>query len=82
MALLIGDDCTACDACLDVCPNDAISAGATLYVIDPLLCTECVGAEDEPQCRFVCPVNCIVQNPDCRESADELLAKYKALHAP
>ena len=79
MALMINDDCTLCDACVPVCPNEAIKAGQP-YVIDALRCTECVGAEDEPQCRLVCPVSdCIVDNPDFRESREELLAKYQAL---
>jgi len=81
MALMIVEGCTACDACQPVCPNEAISAGTPLYVIDPLKCTECVGAEDEPQCKLVCPVdNCIVPNPDWEESKDDLLAKYQQLH--
>ncbi len=80
MALMITDDCTACDACVDPCPNDAITAGSPIYVIDPLKCTECVGAHDEPQCKDVCPADCIVPNPDFRESREELLAKYESLH--
>jgi ferredoxin len=80
MALLINDNCTACDACLPECPNEAISAGNQIYVIDPLKCSECVGAR-RPQCRLVCPVSdCIVDHPDFRESRDELLAKYQSLH--
>ena len=79
MALMINDDCTLCDACVPVCPNEAIKAGQP-YVIDALRCTECVGAEDEPQCKLVCPSNCIFENPDFRESRDELLAKYHGLH--
>jgi ferredoxin len=79
MALLINEDCTLCDACVPVCPNEAIKAGQP-YVIDALRCTECVGAEDEPQCKLVCPSNCIFENPDFRESRDELLAKYHGLH--
>lgn len=79
MALLINQDCTECDACVPVCPNQAIASG-TPYVIDALRCTECAGAEDEPQCKLVCPSNCIVQNPDFQESQDELLEKYKQLH--
>ena len=35
MALMINDNCTACDACRPVCPNEAISAGDPVYVIDP-----------------------------------------------
>jgi len=81
MALKINGDCTACDACRPVCPNEAIKAGEP-YVIDALRCTECVGAEDEPQCRLVCPVDgCVEDDPDFREPRDELLAKYKSLHA-
>jgi ferredoxin len=81
MALAITGDCTACDACKPVCPNEAISVGDPVYVIDALKCTECVGAEDEPQCQLVCPVeNCIVQNPDFSETKEELLEKYRALH--
>jgi ferredoxin len=81
MALLINENCTACDACEPVCPNQAITAGNPIYVIDPEKCTECVGAEDEPQCKLVCPAECIVQNPDYVESKDELLKKYEKLHA-
>jgi len=49
-------------------------------VIDPMKCTECVGAEDEPQCKLVCPADCIVVNPDFVESPDDLMAKYESLH--
>jgi len=35
MALLINSDCTACDACVEPCPNDAISVGSPIYIIDP-----------------------------------------------
>ncbi len=79
MALLITDDCTACDACVESCPNKAIASGDP-YVIDPLLCTECVGAEDEPQCMVVCPADCIAPHPDFRESKEQLMEKYKGLH--
>ena len=83
MALLINETCIACDACEPVCPNKAITAGSPIYVIDPDKCTECVGAEDEPQCRLVCPAEpgCIVQNPDYIETKEELLSKYQKLHA-
>lgn len=80
MALMITDACTACDACEPVCPNKAISPGDPSYVIDPMKCTECVGAEDEPQCKLVCPADCIVPNPDWEESKDDLQAKYQQLH--
>jgi ferredoxin len=80
MALVINDDCTACDACVDVCPNKALRSGSPIYVIDPAKCTECVGAHDTQQCVDVCPADCIVPDPAHRESQDALLAKYKGLH--
>jgi ferredoxin len=80
MALMINDDCTNCDACVEACPNEAISEGDMTYVIDPARCTECVGAEDEPQCALVCPVDACVPDPDRQESKDALQAKYDALH--
>lgn len=79
MALMIIDACTACDACEPVCPNEAIKEGDPMYIIDSFKCTECVGADDEPQCMLVCPEECIVPNPDFVESKDELQAKYDAL---
>jgi len=76
MSLLINQLCINCDVCAPACPNDAISQGETIYVIDPRRCTECVGHHDEPQCVVVCPVECIdldLANPESRE---QLLAKY------
>lgn len=81
MALIILEDCTNCDACKPVCPNEAISEGPEIYVIDAFRCTECVGAEDEPQCIPVCPADCIEPNPDWPETEDELLEKYQQIHA-
>ena len=81
MALLINDDCTSCDACVPVCPNEAITAGDIIYIIDPAKCTECVGAKDEPQCKLVCPADCIVQNPDWPDTGRDLLDKYEKLHS-
>jgi len=80
MALLINDACTSCDACVPVGPNEAIKAGDPIYVIDPLKCTECVCAKDEPQCKLVCPADCIVLNPDFAETPEQLQEKYNALH--
>ena len=76
MALYITDDCINCDVCEPECPNNAISAGDEIFVIDPNLCTECVGHFDEPQCQQVCPVDCIPKDPNHVESHDELMAKY------
>lgn len=81
MALMITDECINCDVCEPECPNDAISPGDEIYVIEPLLCTECVGHYDEPQCVAVCPVDCIPNDPDHVESPDDLMEKYEALMA-
>ena len=74
MSLLITDECINCDVCEPECPNDAISMGEEIYVIDPDRCTECVGHHDEPQCVQVCPVDCIPKDPDRVESPEALLS--------
>ena len=81
MALLINNDCTSCDACVEVCPNKAISVATPIYVIDPAKCTECVGHFDAPQCVAVCPVNCIPLNPEYPETREALQQKYLRLMA-
>tara|TARA_R110000868_G_scaffold338003_2_gene598798 strand:+ start:140 stop:487 length:348 start_codon:yes stop_codon:yes gene_type:complete len=50
------------------------------YYIVPDKCTECVGFHDEPQCAAVCPVDCCVDDPDVRETKEELLNKKASLH--
>jgi len=79
MSLLITDECINCDVCEPECPNGAISMGDEIYIIDPELCTECVGHFDEPQCIEVCPVDCILVDPDNQESQNQLQAKYERL---
>ncbi len=82
MAMKIVDECISCGACEPACPNQAISAGDSVYLIDAQKCTECVGAFDKPQCIEVCPVdNCIVNDPALAESRADLQAKYERLHA-
>jgi len=81
MALMITEDCTNCDLCQPECPNNAISQGDDTYVIDPNKCTECVGHFDEPQCRTVCPSDCIPNDPNHAESKEQLLAKYNKMSA-
>ena len=79
MAFLINDECINCGACEPECPNQAISAGDELYVIEPDKCTECVGHFDEPQCASVCPVDACIKDPDRAENKDELMAKFQKL---
>ena len=79
MALMITDECINCDVCEPECPNEAISMGPEIYVIDPNKCTECIGHFDTPQCVEVCPVECIPKNPDHVESEDDLMEKFHKL---
>ncbi|NOZ10551.1 MAG: YfhL family 4Fe-4S dicluster ferredoxin [Gammaproteobacteria bacterium] len=79
MALMITDECINCDVCEPECPNDAISQGEEIYIIDPKLCTECVGHFETSQCVEVCPVDCIPADPDCPETRDQLQKKYAKL---
>jgi len=81
MALRITFDCINCDVCEPVCPNQAIQQGPEIYEILPGRCTECVGHFDEPQCRSVCPVDCIPNDEAHVETQEQLLAKYRVLTA-
>ncbi|MBI5376983.1 MAG: 4Fe-4S binding protein [Candidatus Schekmanbacteria bacterium] len=51
MSYKITDECIACGTCVDACPDNAISEGDPIYVIDPVKCTECA------TCAEVCPVD-------------------------
>lgn len=79
MALKITDECINCDVCVPECPNEAISPGQEIYVINPDLCTECVGHFENPQCVEVCPVDCIPLDPDHEETQEQLLGKFLRL---
>lgn len=81
MSLKITDECINCDVCEPECPNQAISMGETIYVIDPARCTECVGHFGEPQCVQVCPVECIPVDPLHTETPEQLRIKYEGLQA-
>jgi ferredoxin len=80
MAYKITEECIACGNCQAECPNDAISDGEVISVIDPAKCTECVGAHESSQCSSVCPVGAPVPDPDHQESHEQLLEKWKKLH--
>lgn len=81
MSLFITDECINCDVCEPECPNEAIYQGDEIYEIHPHLCTQCVGHYDEPQCQQVCPVDCILIDPEHDETEDELQAKYEKITA-
>src|ERR1043166_8497993 len=80
MATMITSECINCGACEPECPNNAISQSEELYVIDPLLCTECVGFHDYEACAAVCPVDCCVTDPNNVESEEALIGRAKAIH--
>ena len=80
MATMITTECINCGACEPECPNNAISQGETIFVIDPKLCTECVGFHDYEACAAVCPVDCCVTDPNNIETEEVLIARARALH--
>jgi ferredoxin len=80
MATIITEECINCGACEPECPNQAISQGEDIFVIDPALCTECVGFHDEEACAAVCPVDCCIPDPNNLESEEALLARAQKLH--
>ena len=80
MSTMITNECINCGACEPECPNNAISQGETIFVIDPQLCTECVGFHDFEACAAVCPVDCCVTDPNNIETEEVLIARARALH--
>jgi len=55
MAHKITEECINCGACIDECPEDAITEGDEISTIDPDKCTDC------GSCVEVCPVDAIVE---------------------
>ncbi len=55
MAYIITDKCIKCDACLGICPVEAISSGDDINVIDKDTCISC------GSCAGECPVEAIVE---------------------
>jgi ferredoxin len=80
VATIITEECINCGACEPECPNEAIKQGEDIYVIDPALCTECVGFHDEEACAAVCPVDCCIPDASNVESEAVLLARAQKLH--
>ncbi|MBN1188304.1 MAG: YfhL family 4Fe-4S dicluster ferredoxin [Dehalococcoidales bacterium] len=80
MAYKISEDCISCGACESECPNSAIKEGASTYEIDPDKCTECVGSGSSSKCAEVCPVGAPNPDSDRKETKEQLMEKWKALH--
>lgn len=68
MAVMITDNCINCDACIEVCPVQAIVGEDEspredweFTYVKPEKCIECVGHAEEPACAAECPTeDCIV----------------------
>lgn len=80
MSYKITEDCISCGACETDCPNEAITEGETIYLIDPAKCTECVGSYESSRCVEICPVDCCVLDESNQESQEQLMEKWKKLH--
>lgn len=81
---IVPDLCINCDACVSVCPNQAITDGSDVghdtYYIHPDKCTECVGEADHEQCQAVCPVECCLPDPKYLEDEAMLAQRAIQLH--
>ncbi|MFO7891137.1 MAG: 4Fe-4S binding protein [bacterium] len=55
MAHKITEECIMCGACIDECPEEAISEGDEIFVIDAEKCTDC------GSCVEVCPTDAIIE---------------------
>ena len=80
MATMITEECINCGVCEPECPNEAITEGEETFLIDPQLCTECVGFHGIEQCAEVCPVDCCVPDPNNLEEEPLLFTRAKQLH--
>ncbi len=81
MALIITDECINCDVCEPECPNDAISQGVEIYVIDPAKCTECVGHFDRRSASRYARSIASRSTPTGSKRGTQLRAKYEGLMA-
>ena len=80
MAYYITEDCINCGACEPECPNQAISEGETIYIINPERCTECVGSYESSRCVAICPVDACYPDLHHPETKEQLLEKWRGLH--
>lgn len=67
--------CTGCDACLRICPADALClAAGPAYHADPARCTGC------GLCMDVCEVDAITVTPMAPAAADVALSEFRCRH--
>ena len=87
MSVIIDNTCITCNACIEVCPVNAISddehnpLGQHQYYVHPEKCVECVGIHEDPQCASICPsIGCITWDmPFTKEFTEHFLdtSRYK-----
>ena len=80
MATRITEECIRCGACEEECPNGAISMCEEAFLIDPELCTECVGFSSEQMCALACPPDVCLKDSDRVETEEVLFARAKKIH--
>jgi NAD-dependent dihydropyrimidine dehydrogenase PreA subunit len=52
-AIVNKEECTACESCVDACPEEAISMDGEVAVVDQETCSDC------GSCVDACPVEAI-----------------------
>ena len=82
MAYMITDECISCGACEPECPNQAISEGETIYIIDPDRCTECVGSHESPRCVEICPEDAILLTVEGKKNIQEVINRFSSMLNP
>ncbi|GGP00915.1 hypothetical protein GCM10012280_70700 [Wenjunlia tyrosinilytica] len=61
-------------------PTRRSRRGDEIYIIDPNLCSDCVGFYDAAACQTVCPVECCLPDPENEESEEVLISRTLKLH--
>ena len=83
MALMITDECINCDVCEPECPNDAISQGPEIYVIDPRSAPSASGTSTRRSASRSARSTASRSTRTRRGTKDQLLQrKYEGLMAP
>ena len=80
MSYHITEDCISCGICESQCPNQAIFAADSIYIINAAKCTECVCTYLSSRCAQVCPVNACQPDLNRKESSEQLFKKWLLLH--
>ena len=75
------EECIDCGWCEPECDEHAISEKGRIFVIDADKCTECIVNDYElPKCVLACLIQCIIPDPNNRETREELVEKRHRIH--